>query len=330
MKNLIILTEIYNNFPIKNLKTKIDIYIAKMRLEGNMPKIIKELLKEEFLTNETSDDIKKYINEYINDTNKFGILMRKYKATGVTSFFKKEEFLKIFLQYAPYPQHVGLPFFKWDMQILSHYLYLKYNFAICERTTEDVLKKHTASAKFPFLSVSSGYLTHDYTVYFCLIRLLKLDNSTNEFSHYVPIRFSMDSEYSTNRMRFCETKAKKTSTFFNDVYHTLEATLPKNVSSEKVLFLLSHTEHREELFRKHFLKSKTLPKATYIFLNEQKDLKTLSNHSNNKNLLTFYKYYKFIRKDINQVFANVTIESHINTLITNTLKIKQEQYAEKP
>lgn len=324
-KQLDLLKEMYYNYPISDEKNKIDIFIVMKRLEMIMPKEIKELLIKEFPKDKISENVLQHRNEYIDDTNKMGILMRKYKKKNnekkseftiniISLFNTKKDFVKIFLKKNPSPQYVGLPFRKWNTRTLSHYFKLEYECKICNRTISDVLAAHFVPNDFPFLRVSNKYFLENYTIYYCIVRILKLNNS-KKYTHYLPIRFGITDTYSTNTLYCYDYKRDKSSSSFeNNIFDDLERCLPKGTSTTQTLFLLKHSKIREKFFEDCFLNSNHLPKASYIFIESEDNLTELAKLNGCMELSEFYDVYTELKPRLTKALYSLYDEEDIKII----------------
>ena len=141
--NLNLLRLIYEEFVLEPVEA-IDIFCVLKREEGYMPRKIKKLLTDEASNKGWTDkEAKSRIKALNEDTNKFGVLNRKYQRSGVVSLFKNyDSFLKAFLKRFPSPQDVHLPFYAWDDEILSLYIKIVYEKKIALSTIQKALSSY--------------------------------------------------------------------------------------------------------------------------------------------------------------------------------------------
>lgn len=311
--NLNLLRLIYEEFALTS-EEAIDIFCVLKREEGYMPQRIKELLTDEAKkkdwTNEKAIFRIKALNE---DTNKFGILRRKYQRSGIVSLFKNyDSFLKAFLKRFPSPQDVHLPFYAWDDEILSHYIKIVYKKKIASSTIQKALLNYNIPSHLHFLTSSVNLNSNNCHIFLWFIRFLKLEGT--KFSHILPMRFECKNDFSTN----CKTlNLYPYDKFTNDdnIYKFLERCVPKNINLENTILLILENETKMEYFRKIFLKYTYIPKANFVFFKPLKDMKKLASFSGcyelNDFLILYKPIYKKIRKYLSDIIPNTTNSSTV-------------------
>lgn len=306
--NLNLLRLIYEEFVLEPVEA-IDIFCVLKREEGYMPRKIKKLLTDEASNKGWTDkEAKSRIKSLKEDTNKFGVLNRKYQRSGVVSLFKNyDSFLKAFLKRFPSPQDVHLPFYAWDDEILSLYIKIVYEKKIALSTIQKALSSYHVPSHLHFLTSSANLNSNNCHIFLWFIRFLKLEGT--KFSHILPLRFECKNDFSTNYKTLNLYPYDK-FTSENNIYKFLERCVPKNINLKNTIFLIVESETKVEYFKKVFLTTEYIPKAHFVFFKPLKDMKKLASLSGCYELDVFlglYKpIYKKIRKYLSDIIPNTT------------------------
>lgn len=311
--NLNLLRLIYEEFTLTS-EEAIDIFCVLKREEGYMPQKIKKFLIDEAQKKDWTDkDATLRIKALNQDTNKFGILNRKYQRSGIISLFKNyENFFKAFLKRFPSPQDVHLPFYTWDDEILSLYIKIVYKKTIALSTIQKALLSYYVPSHLHFLTSSVNINSNNCHIFLWFIRFLKLEGG--KFSHILPMRFECKNDFSTNH-KTLDLYPYDKFTKDDNIYKFLERCVPKNVNLENTIFLIVENETKIEYFKKVFLTTEYIPKAHFVFFKPLKDMKKLASLSGCYELddfLVLYKpIYKKIRKYLSDIIPNTTNPSTV-------------------
>lgn len=309
--DLTLLKCFYNEFDIKDAKTKIDLFCMLKQLDDKLsPQKIKKLLLTAF-DSEFYSTNKEYISKY-NDTNYFGVIRRKCQKSGVTSIFHyQKDFLNAFLKRYPSPQDVNLPFWNWDLPILQHYLKLVYKKDFKNYILKKVLRATPTHDNNPFLSSCRTFInSNKYSPFVWYIRFTKTGKF---FNYYIPIRFDCKNlETNSNSLQLYKSYIKSEHIpkldpvrATNNIFSLLQRCIPKTVSPENCIFLIISSPLLEKYFKKEFLDLQNVSflETKFVFISVY-DIKTICLMSSCDYLKLFYEQFKPCRDNLSNCIKN--------------------------
>lgn len=291
--------KIVSKFRIKDPYVQIKLKCVICYLERVKQKTIRSDLqdwKDNLDPSEQDYELKKhYLEHYIDSPNNLSYLKRHVMRKGVLGLYRKrDDFLIDFLNYAPTPQNVRLPFFLWDEEILGHYLSLGLGVDIKEETLKQALSIHHMKSVFknknnlPVLSNCKQLFSSSINSYFYIIFMLK--NDTGKTNKYMALRLAL--LVTGNTEANCKIYDYVPNENIPDIYDTLERCLPKKTDPYDVTFFIINTEAKHTLFKKSFLNRKSLPKSSYFFLHKVSNLEDMATCIASNDLLDLYQYVK--------------------------------------
>ncbi|WP_418620934.1 hypothetical protein [Sellimonas intestinalis] len=292
INSLQILKNIETAFSLTPIQ-KIKLSCAIQLLESKKPRQIKRYFSDMLLNPDLTPEEKNAIECFYHKNYLYRLKNRLL--TYPVSIFKKGDFLKLFLKRYPSPQYVRLPFIDWDIDILRHYLSLAYNYITSERRIKDALSSYSPNEELPFLTFSGDILLRPQINTFLFIDYLikaPVQSKSKDFTHFIPLRFDCKTSKSNKLKAYRYADSKK------DIFELAENMAP----SQRInaLFFCLETQNRVIHFKNCFLRRKTLPNSTFIFL-KLLHLKKLSKSHNTTYIKPFYEWVSPVIKAFNDI-----------------------------